>query len=161
VTVLTCRDDDQAKVLAYLLSGTPLAGTTRSYRSASNGSTSAAPTTSPTQRNQSWNETPQRKLLKCIIAAMHKEGDHGLPLVARFKKLVPTYQSFFDRPLSDEAIANRGDCAWRYPNENPGTNPKLRMYWQLAQNIVSDDDVEDTALAPQDPDKAAARVGTA
>jgi hypothetical protein len=124
VTMLTCKDHDQARWLAYALGGKPLtAGSLREVNQTFPGAETTEPA-SPDQRNQSWNATPQRKLLKCMIVAIDRQGARGLAVARKFKELVPNYQTFFERPVTDQAIIQRGDCARRYSNENPATKPE-------------------------------------
>jgi hypothetical protein len=91
---------------------------------------------------QSWNKTPERRLLKCILGRLVRAGAARAELVPEFKRLVPNYQSFFDPPgVSDGAIWGRADTGRRggkYAKENPDTNSLTRPYWEPARWIVED-----------------------
>ncbi len=53
----------------------------------------------PSRRtNQSWNKTPERRLLKCVLGHLVRGGLARAECVREFKRLVPKYQSFFDPP---------------------------------------------------------------
>jgi hypothetical protein len=65
--------------------------------------------TSRRTHNINWNATPERLFLKCVLGALIRKGLPKSELLAKFKVLVPSYQEFFDTPVSDSAIWGRAD----------------------------------------------------
>jgi hypothetical protein len=112
-----------------------------------------------TNRNlQSWNKTPERRLLKCVLGHLIRDGKAREPLLLEFKRLVPDYQSFFDPPgVTDDAIWGRADTGRRggkYAAEAPDVHPTTKPYWAAARKIVDDGVV----LAAADVRRIAAEV---
>ena len=92
--------------------------------------------------NISWNATPERLFLKCVLGVLIRKGLPKSELLAKFKALVPAYQDFFDTPVSDNAIYGRADTGRRggkYRNENPDVHPLTRPYWPTAEMAVEVD----------------------
>jgi hypothetical protein len=107
---------------------------------------------------QSWNKTPERRLMKCIVGHLIRDGKAKEELLLEFKRLIPDYQSFFDPPgLSDSAIWGRADTGRRggkYAAEAPDVNFVTKPYWAVARKIVDDG----VALAEADVRHIAAEV---
>jgi hypothetical protein len=98
--------------------------------------------TSRRTHNINWNATPERLFLKCVLGALIRKGLPKSELLAKFKKLVPEYQHFFDTPVSDSAIWGRADTGRRggkYRNENPDVHPLTLPYWPIALSVVAND----------------------
>jgi hypothetical protein len=97
--------------------------------------------TSRRTHNINWNATPERLFLKCVLGALIRKGLPKSELLARFKKLVPEYQHFFDSPVSDNAMYGRADTGRRGGKyrENPDIHPLTQPYWPLALKAVEDD----------------------
>lgn len=91
---------------------------------------------------QSWNKTPERRLMKCILGHLIRDGKAKEQLLIEFKRLIPDYQSFFDPPgLSDSAIWGRADTGRRggkYASEAPDIHFITKPYWAAARKIVDD-----------------------
>jgi hypothetical protein len=91
---------------------------------------------------QSWNKTPERRLLKCVLGHLIRDGKAKEPLLLEFKRLIPDYQSFFDPPgVSDSAIWGRADSGFRggkYSREAPDVHFITKPYWAAARQIVDD-----------------------
>ena len=83
----------------------------------------------------SWN-FPEGLLMKAVAVRLHDRGLRGKKLERQFARIVPHWKSYFDKPISDNAIAQRADKARRYENEAPENNPALRVYWPTAGRIV-------------------------
>jgi hypothetical protein len=95
--------------------------------------------TSRRTHNISWNATPERLFLKCVLGALIRKGLPKSELLAKFKKLVPDFQTFFDSPVSDNALYGRADTGRRggkYRNENPDVHPLTLPYWPIAVAAV-------------------------
>ena len=95
--------------------------------------------TSRRTHNINWNSTPERRFLKCILGALIRTGLPKSDLLAKFKKLVPDFQTFFDSPVSDSALWGRADTGRRggkYRGENPDVHPLTVPYWPLAVAAV-------------------------
>jgi hypothetical protein len=126
---------------------------------------------------QSWNKTPERRLMKCIVGHLIRDGKAREHLLLEFKRLIPDYQSFFDPPgVTDDAIWGRADTGRRggkYASEAPDVHPITKPYWAVARRIVDDglvlaeDDVrrlaaevdetpDDDDVTPEDDETAAA-----
>src|SRR5262245_1021960 len=107
---------------------------------------------------QSWNKTPERRLMKCVLGHLIRDGKAREPLLLEFKRLIPDYQSFFDPPgVSDDAIWGRADTGRRggkYASEAPDRHFITRPYWAAARKIVDDGVV----LAETDVRRIAAEV---
>jgi hypothetical protein len=91
---------------------------------------------------QSWNKTPERRLLKCVLGHLIRDGKAKESLLLEFKRLIPDYQSFFDPPgVSDSAIWGRADSGFRggkYSREAPDVHFVTKPYWAAARQIVND-----------------------
>jgi hypothetical protein len=91
---------------------------------------------------QSWNGTPERRLLKCVLGHLIRDGKAREALLLEFKRLIPDYQSFFDPPgVTDGAIWGRADTGCRggkYAAEAPDTHFLTKPYWAAARQIVDD-----------------------
>jgi len=91
---------------------------------------------------QSWNKTPERRLMKCVLGHLIRDGKAREPLLLEFKRLIPDYQSFFDPPgVSDDAIWGRADSGrrgGRYASEAPDKHFITKPYWAVARKIVGD-----------------------
>jgi hypothetical protein len=91
---------------------------------------------------QSWNKTPERCLMKCVLGHLIRDGKAKEQLLIEFKRLIPDYQSFFDAPgVSDSAIWGRADTGRRggkYAAEAPDTHFVTKPYWAAARKIVDD-----------------------
>jgi len=91
---------------------------------------------------KSWNKTPERRLMKCILGHLIRDGKAKEQLLIEFKRLIPDYQSFFDPPgLSDSAIWGRADTGRRggkYASEAPDIHFITKPYWAAARKIVDD-----------------------
>jgi hypothetical protein len=61
-------------------------------------------------------------------------GLRGLALEQAFERLVPQWRSYFSKPISSNAIAQRADKARRYPREFEAVRP----YWAAARRVVRD-----------------------
>lgn len=85
----------------------------------------------------SWN-FPEGRLMKTVAIRLHDLGLRGRALEARFAKLIPHWKTYFSKPISDNAIAQRADKARRYKNEAPEKNPWLRGYWSLIKTMPID-----------------------
>ena len=95
--------------------------------------------TSRRTHNINWNATPERLFLKCVLGALIRKGLPKSELLAKFKVLVPSYQEFFDTPVSDSAIWGRADTGRRggkYRGENPDIHPLTLPYWPIAVATV-------------------------
>jgi hypothetical protein len=95
--------------------------------------------TSRRTHNINWNATPERLFLKCLLGALIRKGLPKSELLAKFKKLVPDFQTFFDSPVSDNALYGRADTGRRggkYRNENPDLHPLTLPYWPIAVAAV-------------------------
>ena len=95
--------------------------------------------TSRRTHNINWNSTPERRFMKCILGALIRTGLPKSDLLAKFKKLVPDFQTFFDSPVSDSALWGRADTGRRggkYRNENPDIHPLTLPYWPIAVAAV-------------------------
>jgi hypothetical protein len=79
----------------------------------------------------SW-KFPEGHFMKALATHLYDDGLRGQTLVAAFGRLVPHWKSYFSRPISDDAIAQRADKARRYANENPETHPLISTYWDAA-----------------------------
>jgi hypothetical protein len=92
---------------------------------------------------QSWNKTPERRLMKCIVGHLIRDGKAKEQLLIEFKRLIPDYQSFFDPPgISDSAIWGRADTGHRggkYAAEAPDVHFLTKPYWAVARQIVDDE----------------------
>jgi hypothetical protein len=98
--------------------------------------------TSRRTHNINWNATPERRFMKCVLGVLIRKGLPKSELLAKFKALVPTYQDFFDTPVSDNALYGRADTGRRggkYRNENPDIHPLTQPYWLTAIEVVADD----------------------
>jgi hypothetical protein len=99
-------------------------------------------TTEEKRQTQSWNKTPERRLLKCVVGHLIRDGKAREHLLLEFKRLIPDYQSFFDPPgVSDDAIWGRADTGHRggkYASEAPDVHPITKPYWAVARRIVDD-----------------------
>lgn len=91
---------------------------------------------------QSWNKTSERRLMKCVVGHLIRDGKAKEQLLLEFKRLIPDYQSFFDPPgLSDSAIWGRADTGRRggkYASEAPDVSSITKPYWAAARKIVDD-----------------------
>jgi hypothetical protein len=135
------------------------------------------PKTKTERTLQSWNKTPERRLMKCIVGHLIRDGKAREHLLLEFKRLIPDYQSFFDPPgVTDDAIWGRADTGRRggkYASEAPDVHPITKPYWAVARRIVDDglvlaeDDVrrlaaevdetpDDDDVTPEDDETAAA-----
>jgi hypothetical protein len=107
---------------------------------------------------QSWNATPERRLLKCVLGHLIRDGKAKEALLLEFKRLIPDYQSFFDPPgVTDSAIWGRADTGCRggkYAAEAPDVNCVTKPYWAVARQIVD----EGAVLAEADVRRIAAEV---
>jgi hypothetical protein len=83
----------------------------------------------------SWN-FPEGRLMKTVAARLHDQGLRGGALKKEFERLFPHWKSYFDKPISTNAISQRADKARRYASENPETHPLMRVYWRPAGGIV-------------------------
>jgi hypothetical protein len=95
--------------------------------------------TSRRTHNINWNATPERRFLKCVLGALIRKGLPKSDLLAKFKKLVPDFQTFFDSPVSDSALWGRADTGRRggkYRGENPDIHPLTLPYWPIAVAAV-------------------------
>jgi hypothetical protein len=106
--------------------------------------------TSRRTHNINWNATAERLFLKCVLGALIRKGLPKSDLLAKFKQLVPDFQTFFDGPVSDSALWGRADTGRRggkYRGENPDVHPLTVPYWPLsiaaveANQPLSADDV--------------------
>jgi hypothetical protein len=79
----------------------------------------------------SWN-FPEGRFMKALATRLYDQGLRGNALVAEFDRLVPHWKTYFAKPISDGAIAQRADKARRYANENPETHPHIKRYWKTA-----------------------------
>jgi hypothetical protein len=98
--------------------------------------------TSRRTHNINWNATPERLFLKCVLGVLIRKDLPKSELLAKFKTLVPSYQDYFDAPVSDSAIYGRADTGRRggkYRGENPDIHPLTRPYWLTAIEVVADD----------------------
>jgi hypothetical protein len=91
---------------------------------------------------QSWNKTPERRLMKCVVGHLIRDGKGREQLLLEFKRLIPDYQSFFDPPgVSDSATWGRADTGRRggkYAAEAPDVCSVTQPYWAAARKIVDD-----------------------
>ena len=95
--------------------------------------------TSRRTHNINWNATPERLFLKCVLGALIRKGLPKSDLLAKFKKLVPDFPTFFDSPPSDSALWGRADTGRRggkYRGENPDVHPLTLPYWPIAVATV-------------------------
>jgi hypothetical protein len=95
--------------------------------------------TSRRAHNINWNSTPERLFFKCVLGVLIRKGLPKSDLLAKFKKLVPDFQTFFDSPVSDSALWGRADTGRRggkYRGENPDVHPLTVPYWPLAVAAV-------------------------
>lgn len=99
-------------------------------------------TTKAKRQIQSWNKTPERCLMKCVLGHLIRDGKGKQELLSEFKRLIPDYQSFFDPPgVSDESIWGRADTGYRggkYAAEAPDIHFMTKPYWAAARKIVDD-----------------------
>jgi hypothetical protein len=99
-------------------------------------------TTKVKRQLQNWNKTPERRLMKCILGHLIRDGKGKEALLLEFKRLIPDYQTFFDPPgVSDDAIWGRADTGRRdgkYAAEAPDTHFLTKPYWAAARQIVDD-----------------------
>jgi hypothetical protein len=99
-------------------------------------------TTKVKRQLQNWNKTPERRLMKCILGHLIRDGKGKEALLTEFKRLIPDYQTFFDPPgASDDAIWGRADTGRRdgkYAAEAPDTHFLTKPYWAAARQIVDD-----------------------
>jgi hypothetical protein len=83
----------------------------------------------------SWN-FPEGLFMKALATRLYDRGLRGNALVTEFENLVPHWKSYFGKPISDGAIAQRADKARRYENENPETHPRMKKYWRAAGPVA-------------------------
>src|SRR5205809_4474315 len=83
----------------------------------------------------SWNFREGR-FMKCVATWLYDRGLRGRALLAEFRRLIPHWKEYFERPISDDAVVQRADKARRYPSENPQSNPRLKPYWRVAGEAV-------------------------
>jgi hypothetical protein len=83
----------------------------------------------------SWN-FPEGRLMKAVAVRLHDGGLRGRALEEKFGKLIPQWKSYFRKPISNNAVAQRADKARRYRNEAPEKNPTIYCYWGVAGRIV-------------------------
>src|SRR5262249_2164136 len=83
----------------------------------------------------SWN-FPEGRFMKAVATRLYDEGFRGNDLVDEFEQLIPHWQSYFNKPISRGAIAQRADKARRYPNEAPETHPYIKVFWKVAGTVV-------------------------
>jgi hypothetical protein len=99
-------------------------------------------TTKMKRQLQNWNKTPERRLMKCILGHLIRDGKGKEALLMEFKRLIPDYQTFFDPPgVSDDAIWGRADTGRRdgkYAAEAPDVHFLTKPYWAAARQIVDD-----------------------
>ena len=63
----------------------------------------------------SW-KFPEGLLMKAVATKLYDDGLRGRALELAFERLVPKWQSYFSKPISSNAIAQRADKARRYPH---------------------------------------------
>lgn len=74
--------------------------------------------------------------MKAIAVRLYDEKLRGRDLENEFGKLIPHWKSYFPRPISSNAVAQRADKARRYANEAPENNPAVKRYWRAAGEVV-------------------------
>jgi hypothetical protein len=95
--------------------------------------------TSRRTHNINWNGTPERLFFKCVLGVLIRKGLPKSDLLAKFKQLVPDFQTFFEGPVSDSALWGRADTGRRggkYRGENPDIHPLTVPYWPIAVAAV-------------------------
>src|SRR5262249_54407694 len=83
----------------------------------------------------SW-KFPEGLFMKALATRLYDQGLRGNALVEAFTAIIPSWQSYFEKPISPNAIAQRADKARRYENENPETNPAIKVYWPAAGRVA-------------------------
>jgi hypothetical protein len=79
----------------------------------------------------SW-KFPEGLLMKAVAIKLYDDGLRGRALEQAFERLVPQWRSYFPKPISSNAIAQRADKARRYPHEFEAVRP----YWTAARKVV-------------------------
>jgi hypothetical protein len=84
--------------------------------------------------------TPPKRLMKCILVALHDEGLRGAKLYEAFAGMVPAWRKMFDQPISDAAPVQRADKARRggqYAGEAPEAHPVMSKMFPHAVKAVA------------------------
>ncbi len=79
----------------------------------------------------SW-KFPEGLLRKAVAIKLYDDGLRGVALEQAFARLVPHWRSYFSKPISSNAIAQRAEKARRYPREFEAVRP----YWPAARRVV-------------------------
>jgi hypothetical protein len=83
----------------------------------------------------SW-KFPEGLFMKAIATRLYDKGLRGDALVEEFVGIIPHWASYFEKPISPNAIAQRADKARRYENESPEKNPAIKVYWPAAGRVA-------------------------
>lgn len=87
-------------------------------------------------KNHSW-KFPAALLFKCIATRLRDKGYKGASLEREFTRRIPFWKSYFDGPITDNALSQRADKCRRYESEKPETNKSMSPYWKSACDLVT------------------------
>ena len=94
----------------------------------------------PGRKLNNWRSSYAKRLCRCVATHLYRDGHQKRDLVARFKRHLPDFQSYFDHPVTDDAIWMRGYLGSKpgYEHEHPDRDPESAVAWREARRLVDE-----------------------